>query len=66
MIVGGSPGDVVDHEGAGGAAVVGARDSPESLLSCGVPDLQLDLLPGDLDDSRTELNADGVRAVRHD
>ena len=36
------------------------------LLSGRVPDLQLDLLAGHLDDSGPELHADGVGTVSHD
>lgn len=61
-----APGDVVDHERPGGAAVVGAGDGPEALLSRRVPDLQLDLLAAHFDYPRAELNADRVGAVRHD
>eukprot|EP01051_Picozoa_sp_SAG22_P002560 SAG22_NODE_116_length_19306_cov_247.696517_6_plen_77_part_00 len=33
------PGDVIDQEGAGRAAVVRPRDGPEALLAGGIPDL---------------------------
>ena len=36
------------------------------LLAGRVPDLQLDLLAGHLDDSGPELHADGVGTVSHD
>lgn len=61
-----APGDVVDHERPGSAAVVGAGDGPEALLPRRVPDLQLDLLAAHFDDPRAELHADCVGAVRHD
>mmetsp|Transcript_23456 Transcript_23456/g.69088 ORF Transcript_23456/g.69088 Transcript_23456/m.69088 type:complete len:208 (-) Transcript_23456:116-739(-) len=51
--------DVVDEEGARGAAVVGPRDGPEGLLARCVPDLQLDLLVVDGDHARPKLHADG-------
>ena len=66
VVVGRPPRHVVDHERAGRAAVVGPRHGAEPLLARRVPDLQLDLLAGNLDDARAELHADRVRAVGHD
>lgn len=60
------PGDVIHHEGPGGAPVVRAGDGPEALLARRVPDLQLHLLAMDLHDPGAKLHADGVRAVGHD
>lgn len=60
------PGDVVDHQRSGRAAVVRTRHGPEALLSGRVPDLQLDFLAAHLDYPRAELDADGVGAVGHD
>lgn len=56
---GGLPGDVIDQEGPGGTPVVRSGDGPEGLLSCGVPDLQLDLLVVDGDHPRAKLNSNG-------
>ena len=52
MIKSSTPGDIVDHDGAGGSTVVGAGDCAEALLAGGVPDLELDLLLGHFDDAR--------------
>ena len=52
-------GDVVDQESANSTAVVGARDGSEVLLSCGVPDLQLDVLVVYLDGLGPEFHPDG-------
>ena len=49
-----------------GAPIVGSGDGSEPFLTGRVPNLQLDLLTGDFDDSRAEFDADGVRAVRHE
>merc|ERR1719161_705885 len=51
-------GDVVNQKCAGGPPVVGSGDGPETLLSGGVPDLQLDLLPLDGYQPRSELHSD--------
>lgn len=59
------PGNVVDHKSACGTAVVGAGDGPETLLSCRVPNLQLDFLSAHLDYPCTKLHADCMRAVCH-
>jgi len=53
------PGDVIDEECPGSTPVVGSGDGPERLLSCGVPDLQLDLLAVDGDHPRPKLNSNG-------
>ena len=42
------PGDVIDQDAASGAAVVGAGDGAETLLTCCVPNLQLNLLTANL------------------
>ena len=44
-----TPGDVVDEEGAGGAAVVAPGYGAEALLAGRVPDLQLDRLAAAVD-----------------
>jgi hypothetical protein len=58
-------GDVVDEDGARGAAVVGAGDGAEALGARRVPELELDALAAgagaDLDDLGGELDADGLR-----
>ena len=53
--------NIVHQQRARGAAVVAAGDRAEALLASGVPNLQLDDLPADLDESRAELDADRVR-----
>ena len=58
--------DVEDEDEGVGGAVVALRDGAEALLAGRVPDLQLDLLAGHLDDSGPELHADGVGTVSHD
>lgn len=60
-----SPGDVINHQRARGSPVVAPCDGSEPLLSCRVPDLQLDLLTADFDYPRPELHSDCVRAVSH-
>ena len=60
------PSDVVDHECPCSAAVVGAGDSPEALLSRCVPNLQLDLLAAHLNYPCTKLYANCMGAVCHD
>ena len=50
-------GDVVHQHDAHGAAVVGRGDGPEPLLSRRVPNLQLDLLPVQLDCPDLEVDA---------
>ena len=61
----GARGDVVHEDGAGGAAVVGARHGPEALRPRRVPQLQLDARAprarADADDLGGELDADGLR-----
>ena len=52
-------GDVVHQHDAHGAAVVGRGDGPEPLLSRRVPNLQLDLLPVQLDCPDLEVDACG-------
>lgn len=52
-------GDVVNEEGADGAAVVGRGDGAVALLPGGVPDLGLDGLALGLDGLGGELDADG-------
>ncbi len=52
-------GDVVDEERPGRPAVVGAGDGAERLLPGRVPDLELDLLPLDVDHAGAELHAYG-------
>jgi hypothetical protein len=60
------PCDVVDEQGADGAAVVGTGDGAEVLLACGVPDLQFDGLVANGDGLGAELHPDGdvVRGPR--
>ena len=48
------------------ASVIGTCDGPEAFLAGGVPNLELDLLSGDFDDPRPELDADRVGAVSHE
>lgn len=60
------PSDVVDHERSCSSAVVRAGDSPETLLTRRVPDLQFDLLAAHLDYPRTELHTDRMGTVCHD
>ena len=55
--------DVVDEQGADGAAVVGGGDGAVALLAGRVPDLRLDGLAVDLDAARCEFDADGGFAV---
>ncbi|TPX50230.1 hypothetical protein SeMB42_g02323 [Synchytrium endobioticum] len=52
-------GDVVDEQGADGAAIVGGGDGAVPLLAGGVPDLGLDRLGIDLDGAGGELDANG-------
>ena len=52
-------GNVVDEEGSGSAAVVGAGDGAKGLLSGRVPDLQLDGLFFDREESGSEFYANG-------
>ena len=59
VLEGGVLGDVVDEEGADGAAVVGRGDGAVALLAGGVPDLGLDGLALGLDGLGGELDADG-------
>jgi hypothetical protein len=66
VVVGGPSGNVVHHKGARSTPVVRPGNSPKTLLASGVPDLQFDLLTGNLDDARAELDTDGVRTVGHD
>ena len=63
VVEGGAAGDVVDEEGAEGAAVVGGGDGAEALLAGGVPDLGLDVLAVDVHALRLELDADGGLGV---
>ena len=51
-------GDVVDKQSASRSSVVGARDALEGLLAGRIPDLQLDVLPVDLDRACSELHSD--------
>lgn len=60
------PSDVVDHERSCSSAVVRAGDSPEALLTCCVPDLQLDFLATHLDYPRTKLHTNRMGTVCHD
>ena len=55
--------DVVDEEGANGAAIVGRGDGAVAFLARRVPDLRLDGLVVDLDAAGRELDADGGFAV---
>lgn len=61
---GGVGGDVVDEDGAGSAAVVGARDGSEALGAGCVPELELDASAAragaELDDAGGEFDADGL------
>jgi len=66
VVIGGPSGNVVDHKSARSTPVVRPGHSPKTLLACSVPDLQFDLLTGNLDDARAELDTDGVRTVGHD
>lgn len=52
-------GDVVDKENTHGAAVVGCRDSSESLLARGIPYLQLHTFTVQLDGPDLEVDTDG-------
>lgn len=51
--------DGVDQEDAHGASVVGGGDGLEALLAGGVPDLELDQLPVELDRADLEVDPDG-------
>ena len=51
--------DVVDEHDALRAAEVGPRDRPELLLARGVPDLELDALPVQIDRLNLKVDADG-------
>ena len=51
--------DIVHDNDSMGAPVVTARDGPESLLTCRVPDLQLDSLSLEL--NGTDLEVDSNR-----
>lgn len=51
--------NVVNQEGAGGPAVIRARDRAERLLAGRVPYLKLDLFAVDRDHPRAKLHADG-------
>ena len=50
-------GNIIDKHDAHGPAVVGRGDGPEPLLSRRVPNLQLDLLPVQLDCPDLEVDA---------
>lgn len=58
-----SAGDVVHHDHPVCAAVVGAGDGAEPLLTRRVPDLQLHLLPVQLYSSDLEVYSDGCYVV---
>ncbi len=49
--------DIVDEHDAHSAPVVGGGDGAEPLLPRRVPDLQLNLLPVQLDRSNLEINS---------
>lgn len=51
--------DRIDHDDTHRTLVIGLCDGLESLLACGVPDLEPDFLPLDLDGFYFEINADG-------
>lgn len=59
-VEGGAGGEVVDEDGAGGAAVVGARDAAEALGAGRVPQLELDAFAADADGFGGEFDADGL------
>lgn len=63
VLVGLMLGDVVDKQGADGAAIVGGGDGAVALLAGRVPDLGLDGLAVDLNAAGRELDADGRLAV---
>lgn len=50
----------------GGGSWLGLAILPESLLAGGVPNLQLDRLPADIDHSGAKLHANGVVGVLFD
>jgi len=51
--------DVVDEEGAGGAAVVGSGDGAEGFLAGRVPYLKLDGFISNINHPRTKFDANG-------
>jgi hypothetical protein len=56
-------GDVVGHDDAVGSLVVAACYRLESLLSSGIPDLELDGLSVDLDGANLKVDSDGRHEV---
>ena len=58
------PGDVVDQKSTRSASEVRPDDAFERLLTCGVPDLQLDVLASDLDRAGSELHSNRQIVLR--
>ena len=56
-------GDVVGHDDAVGTFVVAGRDGLEALLTCRVPDLQLDSFAVDVDGPNLEVHTNGGHKV---
>lgn len=55
---GGGTSDVVDDEGADGAAIIGGGDSAEPLLAGGVPNLSFDFFAVQIEALSVEFDAD--------
>jgi hypothetical protein len=66
VVVGGTARHIVDQQSAGRTAVITAGHSTEALLTSSVPNLQLDLFAGDVDDASAKLDTDRVRRVGND
>lgn len=52
--------DVVDEESTGGTTVITSCNGAEAFLACRIPELQLDTLVADLDETTGELDANSV------
>lgn len=55
--------EIEDEEDALAASVVGAGDSPEAFLPCGVPNLKLNVFAVDLYGFEAEIYSDGGKIV---
>lgn len=65
MIVCGTSRYIVHHQRSCGTPVIRSSDSPEPFLACSVPNLQLDLLSANVNDSGAKFNTNGVWTIGH-